>query len=177
MSYFCKMLDSCLKEERDKKEYEENKKENDKKEYENEERKKEKYDQTFINELELSYQIYGKRFTLDRKINYFLRIISNKPKLYSTNKKKYIFLFHYELKCYYHLYSMIYKEFDFIKNEFYFRQKYMYLKKRNNYVFKYIQYKYERFTIEEMLDVAELFDLKNKVIYLLEEVSQKLKNE
>jgi hypothetical protein len=72
---------------------------------------------------------------------------------------------------------MIYKEFDFIKNEFYFRQKYMYLKKRNNYVFKYIQYKYELFTMEEMMDVPELFDLKNKVIYLVEEVSQKLKNE
>ena len=72
---------------------------------------------------------------------------------------------------------MIYKEFDFIKNEFYFRQKYIYLQKKNKYVFKYIQYKYEYFTIEEMMDVPELFDLKNKVIYLVEEVSQKLKNE
>lgn len=157
MTYFCNMLDTCLREE-----------------------KEEEYDQDFINQLELSYQIYGKRFTLDRKINYFLRIVSNKPKLYSTDKKKYIFLFHYELKCYYHLYSMIYKEFDFIKNEFYFRQKYMYLQKKNKYVFKYIQCKYELFTmdyIQEMMDVPELFDLKNKVIYLLVEVSKKLKNE
>lgn len=168
MAYFYNMLDTCLREEN---EYYVNKKEYEEKE------EKEKYDQDFINQLELSYQIYGKRFTLDRKINYFLRIVSNKPNLYSTDKKKYIFLFHYELKCYYHLYSMIYKEFDFIKNEFYFRQKYIYLQKKNKYVFKYIQCKYQLFTMEEMMDVPELFDLKNKVIYLVDEVGQKLKNE
>jgi len=75
MAYFYNMLDTCLREEKD-----------DKNKYEEKE-EKEKYDQDFINQLELSYQIYGKRFTLDRKINYFLRIVSNKPKLYSTDKK------------------------------------------------------------------------------------------
>ena len=114
---------------------------------------------------------------MERNINSILLIISNKPRLYSLDKKKQVSLFHYELTKYYHLYLMIHKEFEFIKNEFYFRKKFVYLQSKNNYVFNYVQDKYQRFTVEyveEIKNVPELFDLKNNIIRLVYEVMLKL---
>ena len=169
MAYFYKML--SLYEKKEENMYDEKKEENmyDEKKMTDEE--------IFFSHLELKYNIYGKIITLDKNISSILKIISNKPRLYSTDKKKHISLFHYELTNYYQLYLIIHKEFEFIKNEFCFRKKFVYLKNKNNYVFNYIQDKYHLFSIdylEEMKNVPELLDLKNNVIRLVYEVMLKL---
>lgn len=164
MTYFYKMLGLYKKEEREKK-------------YISDEQPKISDEEIFISNLELKYKIYGKIITLDKNITSILSIISNKHRLYSTNQKKYITLFHYELTNYYQLYLIIHKEFEFIKNEFCFRKKFVYLQNKNTYVFNYIQDKYQRFSIdypEEMKNVPELLDLKNNVIRLVYEVMLKL---
>lgn len=164
MTYFYKMLGLYKKEEREKK-------------YISVEQPKISDEEIFFSHLELKYNIYGKIITLDKNITSILSIISNKPRLYSTNQKKHITLFHYELTNYYQLYLIIHKEFEFIKNEYYFRKKFVYLQNKNTYVFNYIQDKYERFSIdypEEMKNVPELLDLKNNVIRLVYEVMVKL---
>ena len=173
MSYFYHMLGFSSKEEGEKKEgdFEGAK--------EREEMTEEKMteEEIFMSQLELKYQIYGKRFVLERNINSILLIISNKPRLYSTDKKKQFSLFHYELVHYYRLYLIIHKEFEYIKNDFYFRKKFIYLQNKNNYVFNYIQDKYQRFSVEyveEMKEVPELLDLKNNIIRLVYEVMLKL---
>ena len=165
MAYFYKML------------YEKENMYEEKKEQNMCEEKKMTDEEIFFSHLELKYNIYGKRFVLERNINSILKIISNKPGLYSINKKKHISLFHYELTNYYQLYLIIHKEFEFIKNEFCFHKKFIYLKSKNNYVFNYIQDKYQRFSVEyveEMKNVPELLDLKNNVIRLVYEVMLKL---
>ena len=163
MFYFYKMLYLFSKEKEQKEE--------------KEKEQKISQEEIFFSHLELKYNIYGKRFVLERNINSILKIISNKPGLYSINKKKHISLFHYELTNYYQLYLIIHKEFEFIKNEFCFRKKFLYLQSKNNYVFNYIQDKYQRFSVEyveEMKNVPELLDLKNNVIRLVYEVMLKL---
>ena len=165
MDYFYKMLYLFSKEQKEK-------------EKEKEKEQKITEEEIFFSQLELKYQIYGKRFVLERNINSILLIISNKPRLYSTDKKKQISLFHYELINYYHLYLIIHKEFEFIKNDFYFRKKFVYLQSKNNYVFNYVQDKYQRFSVEyveEMKNVPELLDLKNNIIRLVYEVMLKLR--
>ena len=172
MAYFYKMLYKKEKEkEKEKNMYEEKKEQNMCEE------KKMTDEEIFFSHLELKYNIYGKIIILDHYISSILKIISNKPRLYSTNQKKHISLFHYELTNYYQLYLIIHKEFEFIKNEFCFRKKFIYLKSKNNYVFNYIQDKYQRFSVEyveEMKNVPELLDLKNNVIRLVYEVMLKL---
>ena len=172
MFYFYKMLYLFSKEKEQKEQKEQ--KEKEQKIYDEQ---KISQEEIFFSHLELKYNIYGKVITLEHYISSILKIISNKPRLYSINKKKHISLFHYELTNYYQLYLIIHKEFEFIKNEFCFRKKFVYLKSKNNYVFNYIQDKYHLFTIdyiEEMKNVPELLDLKNNVIRLVYEVMLKL---
>ena len=101
MAYFYKML------------YEKEK-EKEKKEQNICEEKKMTDEEIFFSHLELKYNIYGKVIILHHYISSILKIISNKPRLYSINKKKHISLFHYELTNYYQLYLIIHKEFEFI---------------------------------------------------------------
>ena len=76
MAYFYKML------------YEKENMYEEKKEQNMCEEKKMTDEEIFFSHLELKYNIYGKRFVLERNINSILKIISNKPGLYSINKKK-----------------------------------------------------------------------------------------
>jgi len=177
MSYFYHMLGFSSKEEGEKKEEDFEGTKEGEREKEKEKEKKMTEEEIFMSQLELKYQIYGKRFVLERNINSILLVISNKPRLYSTDKKKQFSLFHYELVHYYHLYLIIHKEFEYIKNDFYFRKKFIHLQNKNNYVFNYIQDKYQRFSVEyveEMKEVPELLDLKNNIIRLVYEVMLKL---